>query len=151
MNTVARCLLFFILATAAPLPLVMAATCEPTRPDALGPLYKPNAPERPKVGEGYVLSGAVRSSDCSPIAGARIEFWLAGPDGQYDDEHRATLISDSSGAWTFQSNFPPAYSNRPPHIHVRVSAPGYNVLVTQHYPAKGSTQGTMDLVLLPAK
>jgi len=151
MNMVARYLLFFILASIASLPPAMAATCEPTLPDALGPFYKPNAPERPKVGEGYVLSGAVRSSDCSPIAGARIEFWLAGPDGRYDDDHRATLISDSSGAWTFQSNPPPAYSNRPPHIHVRVSAPGHNVLVTQHYPAKGSTQGTMDLVLLPAK
>jgi len=78
MNMVARCLLFFIMATAAPLPLVMAATCEPTRPDARGPFYKANAPERSKVGEGYVLSGAARSSDCSPIAGALIEFWLAG-------------------------------------------------------------------------
>ena len=152
MNAVARyLLLFFILAAAAPLPPVMAATCEPTHPDALGPFYKPNAPERSKVGEGYVLNGEVRSPDCSPVTGARIEFWLAGPDGRYDDEHRATLTSDSSGAYTFRSNLPQPYSNRPPHIHLRVSAPGYNVLVTQHYPAKGSTQGTMDLVLLPAK
>ena len=103
------------------------------------------------MGEGYVLSGVARSSDCSLIAGARIEFWLAGPDGRYDDEHRATLISDGSGAYSFQSNFPPAYGGRPPHIHVRVSAPGCKALVTQHYPAEGSTQDTMDLVLLPAK
>jgi protocatechuate 3,4-dioxygenase beta subunit len=89
----------------------------------------------------------VRSTDCSPIAGARIEFWLARPDAQYDDEHRATLVADSSGAYTFQSNFPPAYGNRRPHIHVRVSAQGYKVLVTQHYPAKGNTQGSMDFVL----
>ena len=148
---VLRCLLFLVLMVAVPLPLLLAATCEPTRPDALGPFYEPNAPERSRVGEGYVLSGVVRSSQCLAIAAARIEFWLAGPDGRYDDEHRATLISDSSGAYTFQSNSPPAYSNRPPHIHVRVSAPGYDLLVTQHYPVKGSTQGFMDLVLLPAK
>ena len=151
METVARYLLFLLLATAAPLQSALAATCEPTRSDALGPFYKPDAPERSKAGEGYILTGAVRSSDCSPVARARIEFWLAGLDGRYDDDHRATLIADSSGVYTFQSNFPPAYGNRPPHIHVRVSAPGYNVLVTQHYPAGGSNQGAMDLVLLPAK
>jgi protocatechuate 3,4-dioxygenase beta subunit len=151
MKTLVLCLSFFIfLAAEVPLPLARAATCEPTPADALGPFYKPNAPERSRVGEGYVLSGVVRSSDCSVIAGARIEFWLAGPDGRYDDVHRATLISDSAGAYSFQSNFPLPYGRRPPHIHVRVSAPGYNALVTQHYPAEGSTQGTMDLVLLPA-
>ena len=151
METVARYALFLLLAAAAPLQSALAGSCEPTRPDGLGPFYKPDAPERSKVGEGYILRGAVRSLDCSPVAGARIEFWLAGPDGRYDDDHRATLISDSSGAYAFQSKFPPAYGNRPPHIHVRVSAPGHKVLVTQHYPVGGSNEGTMDLVLLPAK
>ncbi len=125
--------------------------CPPTAADALGPFYKPNAPVRASVGKGYVLKGIVKSAkDCAPIAGARIEFWLAGPDGSYDDDHRATVVADQGGAYRFESNFPPKYSFRPPHIHVKVSAPGFGSLVTQHYPKKGETQGTFDLVLVPA-
>jgi protocatechuate 3,4-dioxygenase beta subunit len=117
----------------------------------LGPFYKPGAPERAKVGEGYVLKGVVRSArDCSPIKGARIEFWLAGPHGRYDDEHRATVLPDESGSFRFESNFPPGYYGRPPHIHIRVSAEGYRTLVTQHYPEKGGKEGAFDLVLMPA-
>ena len=124
--------------------------CEPTKPDMLGPFYKPNAPERSSVGRGYVLSGTVKSSrDCYPIRRARIEFWLAGPDGQYDDDHRATVVTDGSGKYRFESNFPQPYYGRPPHIHLRVSAEGYWTLVTQHYPAKGLTGGTFDLVVTP--
>ncbi|GAB4389169.1 MAG: hypothetical protein Kow0025_12890 [Thermodesulfovibrionales bacterium] len=126
--------------------------CEPTRPDMLGPFYKPGAPERSRVGEGYVLRGVVRSArDCSTLAGARVELWLAGPEGSYDDAHRATVISDEAGAYRFESNFPPAYYGRPPHIHIKVSAPGHKTLTTQHYPEKGTTQGAFDLVLTPER
>ena len=124
--------------------------CPPTAPEPLGPFYKANAPVRTSVGQGYLLRGTVRSAaDCRPIAGAQIEFWLAGPNGQYDDDHRATVFSDNSGSYQFESNFPPKYSFRPPHIHLRVSAAGFQTLVTQHYPVKGHTQGNFDLVLVP--
>lgn len=126
--------------------------CTPTPPDAMGPFYEPNAPVREKVGEGYVLTGVVRSSaTCKPIAQAQIEFWLVGPDGRYDNEHRATMFADRAGTYTFESNMPPSYYGRPPHIHIRVSADGYQTLVTQHYPAKGATTGEFDLVLVPAQ
>ena len=127
-----------------------AVSCEATQPDQLGPFYVPGAPERSSVGQGHVLGGVVRSSaGCAPIAGAQIEFWLAGPNGQYDDDHRATLFADASGAYRFESNFPPPYSGRPSHIHVRVSADGYETLVTQFYPAAGQTASTFDLALVP--
>jgi protocatechuate 3,4-dioxygenase beta subunit len=141
-------------------PLMLAAAeqpktgegCPPTESDALGPFYKPGAPERASVGRGYVLSGVVKSAgSCTPIAGAQVEFWLAGPDGNYDDDHRATLFVDDTGSYRFESNFPPKYAFRPPHIHLRVTAKGYQTLVTQHYPVAGQTQGTFDLVLAPAR
>jgi protocatechuate 3,4-dioxygenase beta subunit len=141
-------------------PLMLAAaeqpktgeSCPPTEADALGPFYKPGATERASVGRGYVLSGVVKSAgSCASIAGARLEFWLAGPDGNYDDDHRATLFVDETGAYRFESNFPPQYSFRPPHIHLRVTAKGYRTLVTQHYPVAGQTQGTFDLVLAPVR
>lgn len=125
-------------------------TCKPTGPDMLGPFYKPDAPVRSSVGKGYVLEGTVRSSkDCSPIQQATIEFWLAGPDGQYDDAHRATVVADASGYYRFESNVPRPYSGRPPHIHIRVSAKGVKTLVTQHYPEAGKTRAVFDLVLVP--
>lgn len=127
-----------------------AAGCRPTAPDMLGPFYKPDAPVRSSVGKGYVLRGTVRSStDCSPVPGAAIELWLAGPDGEYDDEHRATIVPDASGSYRIESNVPQPYSGRPPHIHLRVSAPGFRTLVTQHYPEPGKTEAAFDLVLVP--
>ena len=126
--------------------------CAPTRADALGPFYKPNAPRRAKVGSGHVLKGVVRSAPgCGPIAGARLEFWLAGPNAQYDDDHRATVLSDAAGAYRFESNYPPPYAGRPSHIHVRASAAGHQTLVTQFYPPPNSTEGAFDLVLIPLR
>ncbi len=127
-------------------------TCQPTRPDSLGPFYEPNAPVRSSVGKGYVLTGVVKSAeDCSPIAGARIEFWLAGPNGKYDDDHRATVLSDESGAYWFESTFPPTYFGRPSHIHIRVTVGGYRTLVTQHYPVEGRAEGAFNLVIIPTR
>jgi len=122
--------------------------CAPTAMDMLGPFYTPGAPIRDKVGEGYVLSGVVRSAaNCSPIAGAQIDVWMAGPDGEYKDDFRAILFSQEDGSYRFESHAPPPYSGRPPHIHLLVNAPGFVVLVTQHYPRTGEIQASFDLVL----
>jgi protocatechuate 3,4-dioxygenase beta subunit len=124
--------------------------CAPTRADSEGPFYKPDAPVRSSVGKGYYLSGVVKSAkDCTNIPGAKIEFWLAAPNGSYDDEHRATLLADPSGRYVFECNFPPEYASRPPHIHIRATADGFKPLVTQHYPEKGSSKGDLVLVMVP--
>jgi protocatechuate 3,4-dioxygenase beta subunit len=126
-----------------------SANCEPTQPDMLGPFYEPGAPVRTSVGSGYVLSGAVLAADdCKPIGGARIEFWLANPRGEYDDAHRATVFAGERGGYRFESNVPVSYGGRPPHIHLRVRAPGYEELVTQHYPERGQRRANFDLVLV---
>lgn len=125
--------------------------CKPTEEDALGPFYRPGAPVRSKVGTGYLLEGTVRSApDCAPVPRARIEFWLAGPDGGYGDPFRATVITDNSGRYRFESHYPPPYSGRPSHIHIRVTAAGFGELVTQHYPGKGQNRALFDLVLVPS-
>ena len=124
--------------------------CAPTPPNAKGPFYKANAPVRSSVGNGYELRGVVMSTkDCAPIPRARIELWMAGPDGQYKDDYRATVMPNQSGEYYFESHLPPSYSNRPPHIHLRVSADGFKTLVTQHYPAADTHQAMLDLVLIP--
>jgi protocatechuate 3,4-dioxygenase beta subunit len=124
--------------------------CEPTPTDYLGPFYEADAPVRSSVGKGYNLAGAVMSTiGCSPIANARIEFWLTNPAGSYDDDHRATIFSDGTGEYSFESNIPPDYSGRPPHIHIRISAEGFKTLATQHYPNDGQTTGIFDIILIP--
>jgi protocatechuate 3,4-dioxygenase beta subunit len=125
------------------------ANCKPTQPDMLGPFYEPGAPVRTSVGSGYVLSGAVLAAeDCKPIRNARIEFWLANPSGEYDDAHRATVFTGERGGYRFESNVPVSYGGRPPHVHVRVTAPGFEELVTQHYPKRGQRKANFDLVLV---
>jgi protocatechuate 3,4-dioxygenase beta subunit len=115
----------------------------------LGPFYEPGAPVRTRVGSGYVLFGTVLGAKaCKPIPNARIEFWLANPRGDYDDAHRATVFAGQRGEYRFQSNVPVSYGGRPPHIHVRVRAPGYEELVTQHYPERGQRKANFDLVLV---
>jgi catechol 1,2-dioxygenase len=127
-------------------------SCALTRPDALGPFYKPNAPVRAKLGDGYILSGVVRSgADCEPVRGARVEVWMADPTGTYRDEFRATLpATGPDGTYRLETVVPTPYTGRPPHIHVRVTAPGFETLVTQHYNSPGVNRANFDLVLRPS-
>lgn len=127
-----------------------APACAPTRPDMLGPFYKPDAPERARTGSGIVVTGAVRSAkDCAPISGARVEWWSADERGDYRDELRATQHADAQGRFSYETVAPGRYPGRPPHLHVRVSAPGHKTLVTQLYPKDGQRALASDFVLVP--
>jgi protocatechuate 3,4-dioxygenase beta subunit len=122
--------------------------CRPTAPDAEGPFYKPNAPERASIGHGLVVAGTVRTAgSCAPIPRARIEWWQANPQGEYDDAHRASQNADGEGGYRFETSFPGVYPGRPPHLHVKVVAPGHRTLTTQLYPKPGQTEVSFDFVL----
>ncbi len=124
--------------------------CSPTPEDEMGPFYRPGAPLRSVVGEGYVLSGTVKSAqDCSSLSASLIEFWMTGPDGWYHDAYRAAVITGQNGRYRFQSHLPGLYGKRPAHIHIRVSSPGYQTLTTQHYLEHGESSAIFDLVLIP--
>lgn len=127
-----------------------AYRCVPTPEDEMGPFYRPDAPLRNTVGSGYLLMGTVTSaSDCNPIATARIELWMTGPQGRYGDDWRATLFSADNGRYFFESHPPTEFGSRLPHIHIRVTAEGFAPLVTQHYPLENAGEGQFDLVLVP--
>jgi protocatechuate 3,4-dioxygenase beta subunit len=138
-------LLFFGQAT------TMAQTkCPPTASDAEGPFYKADAPIRESTGRGLTISGTVRSAgSCTPIPGARLEWWLANAQGSYDDEHRGALVTAKDGGFRFETDFPPAYFGRPPHVHVKVFARSHRTLTTQIYPEKSAKSVTLALILLP--
>jgi protocatechuate 3,4-dioxygenase beta subunit len=124
-------------------------TCAPTAPDMLGPFYKPNAPERARTGAGLVVTGAVRSAKgCAALPGARVEWWSADERGEYRDELRATQHTDAQGRFTYETVPPGRYPGRPPHLHVRVTAPNHKPLVTQLYPQPNQRSITTDFVLI---
>jgi protocatechuate 3,4-dioxygenase beta subunit len=85
----------------------------------------------------------VRSSqDCKPIVNARLELWPEAPGGGHPDEFRATIFSDRQGQYQFECN-------PTDHIHMRISAPGFQTIFTNAYhPAAGQREGNFEIVLL---
>jgi protocatechuate 3,4-dioxygenase beta subunit len=87
-------------------------------------------------GVRLIVAGYVYTTDCQPVPGAQIEFWQAGPDGQYDLQgyrFRGHLFTDENGFYRLETLLPAVYEGRPRHIHVKVlpqNAPG---LTTQLY------------------
>lgn len=126
-----------------------APACAPTKPDMLGPFYKPDAPERARTGAGLVVAGAVRSAKvCAPLPGARVEWWSADERGQYRDDLRATQHADAQGRFTYETVSPGRYPGRPPHLHVKITAPNHKPLVTQIYPRDGQQKISTDFILI---
>lgn len=129
--------------------------CIPTRSDSLGPFFIANTPvvanlnRFGKPGEAMRIVGKVLSATppYSPIANARIEIWQTDGNGRYypqdngdysdyDDgeiDLRGTVLTNGEGQFSVLSLFPYRYRPRPPHIHYRISASGYQTLITQHY------------------
>ncbi len=126
-----------------------AAQCKATQGAQLDDGYTPAAPKRSVVGTGFVLTGTIRGSyDCSPIAGATVEFWMAGPNG-YSDKLRGTVVTDRSGHYRFQCPFPVSHGFSP-HIHMNVAEEAFLPIQVEFFPAPGSASGTFDVVLDPA-
>jgi protocatechuate 3,4-dioxygenase beta subunit len=118
-------------------------TCLPTIDDGLSPSYMTDAPVRSSVGQGHVLTGVVRSSrDCTPIANAQVELWPEYDRLGHPDEARATIFTDNNGYYEFECN-------PPEHIHMRISAEGYQTIAQNSYHPNGQAEGTFDIVLVP--
>jgi hypothetical protein len=112
----------------------------------------PNPPERSHVGEGFVLTGIVRdSSTCLPVANAEIIFWMANENGDYEPELEGKIYTNQQGAYWIESIRPGSYGP-PAHIHMAVSAPGGEPIVTEFILTNevGDT-ATFDITLEVAK
>jgi protocatechuate 3,4-dioxygenase beta subunit len=130
-------------APAAPAAGACAASYE--EPDTLSPSYRPGAPVREVVGQGHVLTGTVRSGrDCTPVAGARVELWPEIADQGHPDSQRATVLTAADGSYRFQSD-------PPDHIHLLVSASGFEPLASNRCHPEGRAAGRFDIVLTPTR
>ncbi|OZM76744.1 intradiol ring-cleavage dioxygenase [Pseudonocardia sp. MH-G8] len=139
-----------------------------TESTVFGPFFVESAPEVPlggdiargAAGTPCWVSGTVRSTDGSPIAGARIEVWEADEDGFYDVQYegdrsagRGRLHSGDDGGYRFWSVRPSSYGipddgpvgellaatgrapMRPAHLHFKVDAAGHRTLITHIFVA----------------
>jgi protocatechuate 3,4-dioxygenase beta subunit len=130
----------------------------PTPPQQEGPFFSPGSPERSNLidegmpGVPIVLFGRVFDQDCLPIPGAKVDFWLADVNGEYDNVGytlRGHVFTDADGYYTLESIEPTAYTGRPAHIHVKVYAPsGEELLTTQLYFA--GSEGSAEVSNWPA-
>jgi protocatechuate 3,4-dioxygenase beta subunit len=114
-------------------------------------LTKVTGHQRRARGEIVELVVKVQDADCKPIANARVDAWQACATGRYnhpDDPNTAALDpdfqyfaivrTDANGEVALRTVKPGAYRAsatwvRPPHIHFKVSAPGFELLTTQMY------------------
>jgi protocatechuate 3,4-dioxygenase beta subunit len=114
-----------------------------TSPNQEGPYYSAGSPQRASLieegmpGTPVLIIGRVFDQDCNPIAGARLDFWLADVNGEYDNQGytlRGHVFSDQNGYYQIESIEPGKYTGRPPHIHVKVfAADGRELLTSQMY------------------
>ncbi|MBV8220573.1 MAG: hypothetical protein JO325_19070, partial [Solirubrobacterales bacterium] len=105
-------------------------------------------------GSRLKIEGQVLAVDGAVVVGATIHVWLADPTGAYDNQDangdplsipafkqlfRGRLTTGRTGRYAFTCLRPGNYFDggwklwRPAHIHVKLSAEGYQPLTTQLY------------------
>ena len=124
-----------------------------TTTDILGPFYRPGSPIRtslrlpnsngtPIVFKGYIF----KENGKTPINNALVEIWHCDENEVYDNtsdeyKYRGGQRTKADGKYEFKSILPVPYkadpkdeaSWRPAHIHMRVSVPNQQDLITQIY------------------
>jgi protocatechuate 3,4-dioxygenase beta subunit len=118
--------------------------------------YIPGSPVRSVAGKGHVLRGVVRSTaTCRAVARAKLEFFHAGADGNYSDgvtswAGRATVFTRADGSYRFESRYPSNSAGVRPHIHFRVSAPGFETVHRTYFVRAGKRSVVLEVRLDPA-
>jgi len=125
----------------------------PTTTDILGPFYRPGAPFRTNLripnsnGTPIVFKGIIFKEDGkTAINNALVEIWHCDENEVYDNasddyKYRGGQKTNSAGKYEFKTILPVPYkadpndesSWRPAHIHMRVSLPNQQDLITQIY------------------
>jgi protocatechuate 3,4-dioxygenase beta subunit len=122
----------------------------PTTTDILGPFYRPGSPMRTNLvpagskGTHMTLTGTVfHEHGSAPLSGVTIEAWQCDENEYYDntsDDYlfRGATKTDHQGNYHFNTIVPVPYkatptSWRPAHIHLLISSPLYQDLITQIY------------------
>lgn len=115
---------------------------EPTPSQTEGPYFTPNSPERSDFivdgveGDRLTLAGFALDRQCRPIPRALLDLWHCDAEGRYDNQGyrlRGHQFTDAQGRFVFETIVPALYPGRTRHYHVKVQAPGGDILTTQLY------------------
>ncbi|HWA47382.1 MAG TPA: intradiol ring-cleavage dioxygenase [Dongiaceae bacterium] len=115
---------------------------EPTPAQTEGPYFTPNSPERTNLvaegieGDRITLTGFALDRQCRPIPHALLDLWHCDSEGRYDNQGyrlRGHQFTDAQGRFAFETIVPALYPGRTRHFHVKVQAPGGDILTTQLY------------------
>jgi protocatechuate 3,4-dioxygenase beta subunit len=107
-----------------------------------GPYFKANSPERQMLvedgmnGRTLTITGRVLTPGCTPIAGARLDFWQADAHGVYDTRGfrlRGHQYTDAAGRFRLTTIVPGVFPGRARRIHVKAQAPHGELLTTELY------------------
>lgn len=121
---------------------VNTAARAPTPSSTEGPFFKAGSPQRVSLqkkgapGSRLLLTGRVVSTAGVPISNAKLDFWQADSNGEYDNtgfRFRGHQYTDKDGRYSLETVIPGTYPGRTPHIHVKVQAPNRPPLTTQLY------------------
>lgn len=125
-----------------------------------GPYFSAGSPQRASLvepgmsGTRLTLTGFVLTRGCQPVANAKLDFWQADAQGNYDNSGfrlRGYQLSDAQGRYQLETVIPGLYPGRTEHIHVKAQAPGRPVLTTQLYfpgVSQNNNDGIFDRALL---
>jgi protocatechuate 3,4-dioxygenase beta subunit len=123
-----------------------------------GPYYKAGAPESADLttdsmtGTRLTLTGYVVTTDCTPLANAKVEIWQADSAGNYDNSGytlRGYVLTDGNGQFAIKTVVPGEYPGRTEHIHVKVTPDGGATLTSQLY-FPGTTANDSDGIYDPS-
>src|SRR5256885_1680972 len=115
-----------------------------------GPYYKANPPQNATLrtagvaGTPLNLTGYVVSKSCQPIANARLDFWQADGNGNYDNSGytlRGWQLTDANGAYRLETVIPGLYPGRTEHIHVKVTVNGKTYTSQLFFPGVAQNAG----------
>ena len=134
--------------------IILTQECDLTTDDILGPYFVEDAPIRTVIahpdepGQRLFVSGRILQNNCeTPISGAMLEVWQANDAGCYsinlecntgnpeNDEYnlRGKMFSNANGQYALETILPGNYASRPMHIHIKITTPDEEVLVSQIY------------------
>jgi protocatechuate 3,4-dioxygenase beta subunit len=128
-----------------------------------GPFYSPQTPLRRDIRSAFasaaplIVTGRVVNTMCQPIAGALLDFWQTGDDGDYDNQgygYRGHQFTDAEGRFELTTIPPSQYTAmnmyRSPHIHAKVQGANTRLLTTQLYLPDAQEANAKDQIYIPS-
>lgn len=122
-------------------------SCEATQSNPGGTNnYVQDAAERESLGQGFEITGTVRSAaGCRPLEGRRVQVWLATETGGEQD-NRATVRTDAAGRYRIGTD-PTVPQFGEPNIHVGHAGQGYRDVFIRRVVDLDDRRATVNLTL----